>query len=89
MSDTWVATDALGRDLAGPEEAGKPKKGRYVGMFYFMTHLNPDGSGPFDVSSPEDRYLKGLIRRYGYGDTVTLELGPQEVRIVNFSASAN
>ena len=50
MADTWVATDALGRDLAGGQEAGPPKGERYVGMFYFMTHLNPDGKGPFDVT---------------------------------------
>jgi hypothetical protein len=49
-SDTWVATDALGRDLPEYEEAGPVKGDRYVGMFYFMTHLNPDGAGPFDVT---------------------------------------
>ena len=32
------------------EECGPVKKDRYVGMFYFITHNNPDGSGPFDVS---------------------------------------
>jgi len=50
MSDTWVATDALGRELALYEEAGAEKGERYVGMFYFMTHLNPDGEGPYDVT---------------------------------------
>jgi hypothetical protein len=50
MSDTWVATDALGRDLALQEQAGPVKGDRYVGMFYFMTHLSPDGKGPFDVT---------------------------------------
>ncbi len=50
MSDTWVATDALGRDLALYDQAGPVKEDRFVGMFYFMTHLNPDGKGPFDVT---------------------------------------
>ena len=59
MSDTWVATDALGRDLAVYDEAGPEKGDRYVGMFYFMTHLDPDGKGPYDVTkilaeNPED-----------------------------------
>jgi len=59
MSDTWVATDALGRELAMYREAGPEKGERYVGMFYFMTHLTPDGKGPYDVTkilaeNPED-----------------------------------
>ena len=59
MSDTWVATDALGRDLVGYEEAGPMKEDRVVGMVDFMTHLDPDGRGPFDVTkikaaNPED-----------------------------------
>jgi hypothetical protein len=50
MSDTWVATDALGRGLPGYAECGPLKGKRYVGMFYFMTHRNPGGRGPFDVT---------------------------------------
>ena len=49
-TDSWVATDALGRKLPTFEECGPVKKGRYVGMFYFMTHINPGGKGPFDVT---------------------------------------
>lgn len=48
--DTWVATDALGRNLPGYEECGPVKGDRFVGMFYFMTHLHPGGNGPFDVT---------------------------------------
>jgi hypothetical protein len=48
--DTWVATDALGRKLPGYEECGQLKKDRFVGMFYFMTHTDPGGKGPFDVT---------------------------------------
>lgn len=48
--DNWVATDALGRKLPTFEECGPVKKDRFVGMFYFMTHVNPGGKGPFDVT---------------------------------------
>jgi hypothetical protein len=37
-SDTWVATDALGRTLPGYDEVGGPKANRTVGMFYFLWH---------------------------------------------------
>lgn len=49
-ADTWVATDALGRSLPGRAEAGAPKSGRFVGMFYFVTHTRTGGAGPFDVT---------------------------------------
>lgn len=48
--DDWVATDALGRKLPTYEECGPVKKDRFVGMFYFMTHISPGGNGPFDVT---------------------------------------
>ena len=48
--DNWVATDALGRKLPTYEECGQVKKDRYVGMFYFMTHVNPGRKGPYDVT---------------------------------------
>ncbi len=50
QSDTWVATDALGRKLPGYEECGPVKEDRYIGMFYFVTHVNPGKDGPYDVS---------------------------------------
>jgi len=34
-SDTWVATDALGRSLPGYDEVGPPRKNRTVGIFYW------------------------------------------------------
>ncbi len=46
----WVATDALDRKLPTYEECGPVKGDRFVGMFYFMTHTNPGGKGPFDVT---------------------------------------
>ena len=49
-SDSWVATDALGRKLPTYEDCGPIKKDRFVGMFYFMTHITPGGPGPYDVT---------------------------------------
>lgn len=49
-SDTWVATDALGRPLPSYEEAGPVRPDRWVGIFYFLwlgAHVN---GGPYDVS---------------------------------------
>ncbi len=36
FSDTWVATDALGRQLPGYEECGPVRENRTVGIFYFL-----------------------------------------------------
>lgn len=50
MSDTWVATDALGRSLpVGGVDAPLPKKDRNVLIFYFLWH-NPNEPGPYDLS---------------------------------------
>jgi len=53
----WPATDALGRSLpmAGDPGIPSPRPARFVGMFYFLWHDNPQGkppagSGPYDVS---------------------------------------
>ncbi len=37
-SDTWTATDALGRVLPGHEEAGDPRPGKYAVVFYYIWH---------------------------------------------------
>ncbi len=50
QSNTWVATDALGRELPGYEACGPVKDDRFVGMFYFCTHINPGADGPYDVT---------------------------------------
>lgn len=51
MSDTWVATDALGRSVPTGRETRAPKDDRTVGIFYFLweskTH---DSAGLFDIS---------------------------------------
>ena len=50
LSDTWVATDELGRELPGYEECGGPRSGRYVGMFYFLWLGQHSTSGPHDIT---------------------------------------
>ena len=37
-SDSWVATDSLGRTLPGYAEVGPKQTDKYVGMFYFLWH---------------------------------------------------
>jgi hypothetical protein len=53
-SDTWVATDGLGRSRPAPRED------RFVALFYFLWLGHHGTSGPFDISrildkAPEDR----------------------------------
>lgn len=56
MSDTWVATDGLGRKLPVAGEVGGLDTNRQVAIFYFLWHANyhPNGpeerQGPFDIS---------------------------------------
>ena len=49
-SDTWAATDGLGRSLPGYEEAGPPRPGKTVGVFYFLWLGAHGTQGPFDNS---------------------------------------
>jgi hypothetical protein len=49
-SDTWVATDALGRSLPMAEEVGPPRAQKYVGVFYFLWLGQAGDLGPFDVT---------------------------------------
>jgi len=49
QSDTWVATDALGRELGGYAECGSPRPNKYVGIFYWTWH-HLDHGGPRDIS---------------------------------------
>ena len=48
-SDTWVGVDGLGRTLPGFEEVGPRRRGKTLGMFYFLP-LEHGGDGPFDNS---------------------------------------
>ncbi len=49
-SDTWVATDGLGRRLPLAEDSGPPRPGKYVGVFYFLWLGQSGDAGPFDIS---------------------------------------
>ena len=50
FSDTWSATDALGRRLPGWEETGAPRPGRFTGIFYFICNLDDGPNPPMDVT---------------------------------------
>lgn len=50
FSDTWVATDALGRSLPTFQQAGPPRKDRFVGIFYFLWLGAFGNSGLFDIT---------------------------------------
>jgi hypothetical protein len=49
-SESWVATDGLGRTLPQQASSKSSNKKRYVGMFYFVTHNKTDISGPFNIT---------------------------------------
>ncbi|MBQ2942124.1 MAG: hypothetical protein IJD97_07810 [Clostridia bacterium] len=52
FSDTWVATDALGRAVAGYEEAGEVKEGeREIGMLYWTWHTAYDIADAFIIEN--------------------------------------
>ena len=42
----WPATDALGRAVPTAGEAPAPRPGRFVGIFYFLTHNDARQHGP-------------------------------------------
>ena len=52
-----MATDALGRELPGYEECGPLRRGKFVGLFYFLWlghHTSEYGTGgPFDITKIE------------------------------------
>ena len=65
----WPATDGLGRKLPTFEEVGPPKTGRFVGIFYFLTHgggivKSPNWNGPYDISKILARDPAALSKPY-------------------------
>jgi hypothetical protein len=50
FSDTWVATDGLGRKVPVFPETPAPRADRTVGIFYFLWHGAHIQGGPFDVT---------------------------------------
>jgi hypothetical protein len=51
FSDTWSATDALGRSLPAFKETGGARANKFVGLFYFLWLGRHGEAGPFDISS--------------------------------------
>lgn len=51
MPDTWTATDAVGRTVSTAEEVGPPRKGRFVGAFYFLWLGEHGRGGPYDITN--------------------------------------
>lgn len=49
-SDTWVATDALGRSLPAHADVGPPRPNKFVGIFYFLWLGEHGQEGPFDIT---------------------------------------
>ena len=49
FSDTWVATDALNRQLPGYKKCGAVKSNKFVGIFYWTWHTK-ERQGPYDVT---------------------------------------
>lgn len=49
QSDTWVATDGLGRSLPGYAQCGPPRA-RQVGIFYFLWLGEHGRGGPYDIT---------------------------------------
>lgn len=50
FSDTWVATDGLGRGISTFVQVGPPRPDRTVGLFYFLWHGAHIQGGPYDVT---------------------------------------
>jgi hypothetical protein len=54
LTAAWPATDALGRYLPDADEVGPPRRDRFVGIFYFLTHTEgrgrAGGDGPRDIA---------------------------------------
>ncbi|MCF7973163.1 MAG: hypothetical protein K9N55_05080 [Phycisphaerae bacterium] len=47
LADTWVATDALGREVPEYAACGPVKADKWVGLFYWTWHI-PGRGGPYD-----------------------------------------
>lgn|GEM_PF-205040 len=60
FSDTWVATDGLGRSLPNAGEVGAPEENKTVGMFYFLWMGAHGTEGPFDVSNIMEKYPEAI-----------------------------
>lgn len=62
FSDTWVATDALGRAVPTHTEVGPPRADRTVGIFYFLWHGQHVQGGPYDVTRILERDAGAMLK---------------------------
>ena len=60
QSDTWVATDALGRSLPIGGQVAPPRPGKFVGVFYFLWLGQSGDLGPFDITKILSRDPRAL-----------------------------
>jgi hypothetical protein len=77
QSDTWVATDSLGRTVPTSTSVGPERVDRFVGMYYYIWHGEWGIGGPYDIAelqaslppfeafSSLDAYLDALEPLYG------------------------
>jgi len=71
MSDTWVATDALGRKTPTAATARPPQKNKFVGVFYFVWQSRSDE--PFDntefiAANPDTPRYGGVSAFHWWGE---------------------
>jgi len=57
MSDSWVATDGLGRTLSNQENAGPTRKNKFVGIFYLTWH----GAHSYDILTNPSDEAQGIV----------------------------
>ncbi len=75
FSDTWAATDNLGRRLPVWPQTGSPRQDRFIGIFYFLwlgTHAN---GGPYDVTKiksidPENPQWGPMYAPHHWGESI-------------------
>ena len=74
ISDTWVATDALGRQLPDHAAVGDRRPDRYVALFYWTWHVNSwVDSAPVNVNAIVTQYPEAVN---DYNHPIWQELGP-------------
>jgi hypothetical protein len=69
-SDTWVATDALGRSLPSCSEAGLPRQHHTVGVFYFLWLYPRGGLGPFDITNAASPLWGPMHEFHHWGESI-------------------
>lgn len=78
FSDTWVATDALGRVQPGFDEVGLRRPERQVALFYWSWHI-PRGVGPHDNTKLIAGAMDGKIMWPGCAEGCSHHWGEPEL----------